>query len=99
MFPNGCRRCVGINWLKQKKGRLKTYISGFQTTFLLLKRLTAQSVMTDVDGFLFVARIGDKDDFFIHFADGFHVFARVVQLMQEVADTVEAGAFFCRRNG
>ena len=76
------------------KGRLKTYISGFQTTFLLLKRLTAQSVMTDIDGFLFVARIGDEDDFFVHFADGFHVFARVVQLMQEIADTVEAGAFF-----
>ena len=49
--------------------------------------------MTDVDGFLFVARIGDKDDFFIHFADGFHVFARIVQLMQEVADTVQTCTF------
>lgn len=49
--------------------------------------------MTEVDVFVFVARIGDEDDFFIHFADGFHVFARVVQLVQEVADTVQTGAF------
>ena len=50
--------------------------------------------MTDIDGFLFVARIGDKDDFFVHFADGFHVFARIVQLVQEVADTVQTCTFF-----
>lgn len=49
--------------------------------------------MTDIDGFLFVTRIGNKNDFIVHFADGFHVFTRVVQLVQEVADTVQTGAF------
>lgn len=38
--------------------------------------------MTDIDGFLFVTRIGNKNDFIVHFADGFHVFTRVVQLVQ-----------------
>ena len=50
--------------------------------------------MTDIDGFLFVTRIGNQNDFIVHFADGFHVFARIIQLMQEVADTVQTGAFF-----
>lgn len=53
--------------------------------------------MTDIDGFLFVTRIGNKNDFIVHFADGFHVFTRVVQLVQEVADTVQTGAFFVVR--
>ncbi|SUA25021.1 Uncharacterised protein [Neisseria gonorrhoeae] len=47
--------------------------------------------------FLFVTRIGNKNDFIVHFADGFHVFTRVVQLVQEVADTVQTGAFFVVR--
>lgn len=43
--------------------------------------------------FSIVTRIGNKNDFIVHFADGFHVFTRVVQLVQEVADTVQTGAF------
>ena len=71
------RQSISKTFTTQTKGRLKTHISGFQTTFLLLKQLTAQLVMTDIDGFLFVACVRDEDDFFVHFADSFHIFTRV----------------------
>ena len=49
--------------------------------------------MSEIDSFFFVTCIRNQNDFLVHFTDGFHVFARVVQLMQEVADTVETCAF------